>query len=165
MEGVSDENTLPEATQVTYKYVYDWPITRNHAKLLQKEVISFLAETNFNIHENIILPKNSILILLRCPHKEKDQIGQPDRTARSDQFSSDLQIRPITLDSRKIERPISTRWKAYEVYFPTQQVSCHFDFPIRIYGPIIEDWTEGQESARGFFLLEFPCKTVPFYNI
>ena len=57
MEGVSDENTLPEATQVTYKYVYDWPITRNHAKLLQKEVISFLAETNFNIHKNIILPK------------------------------------------------------------------------------------------------------------
>ena len=66
MEGVSDENTPPEATQVTHKHVYDGPITRNRAKLLQKEVISFLAETNFNIHKNIILPKNSILILLRC---------------------------------------------------------------------------------------------------
>ena len=98
-----------------------------------------------------------------------------DRTARSDQIRSDRQIGPIqfgppkeipiTLDSRKIWRPMITRWKAYEVYFPTQQVSCHFDFPIRIYGRIIEDWTEGQESARGFILLKFPCMTVPFYNV
>ena len=101
-EGEDDEDIPPEATQVAHKHVYDGPITRSHAKLLQKEVTSFLAETNFNIHENIILPKNSILILLRCSHKEKDQIGQPDRTARSDQFSSDRQIRPITLDSQKI---------------------------------------------------------------
>jgi len=93
-EGEDDEDMPPEATQVTHKHVYDGPITRNRAKLLQKEVISFLAETNFNIHENIILPKNSTLILLRCSHEEKDQIGQPDRTARSDQIRSDNQIGP-----------------------------------------------------------------------
>jgi hypothetical protein len=52
-----DEDMPPEATQVTHKHVYDGPITRNRAKLLQKEVISFLAETNFNIHKNIILLK------------------------------------------------------------------------------------------------------------
>ena len=90
-EGEDDEDMPPEATQVAHKYVYDGPITRSQAKLLQKEVTSFLAETNFNIHENIILPKNSTLILLRCSHKDKDQIGQPDRTARSDQSSSDHQ--------------------------------------------------------------------------
>ena len=60
----------PEATQVKHKHIYDGPITRSRAKLLQKEVTSFLAETNFNIHENIILPKNSTLILLRYAHEE-----------------------------------------------------------------------------------------------
>ena len=72
----------PEATQVKHKHIYDGPSSR--AKLLQKEVTSFLAETNFNIHENIILPKNSTLILLRCSHEERDQIRQPVRTTSSD---------------------------------------------------------------------------------
>ena len=107
-----DEDMPPEVTQVTHKHVYDGPITRSRVKLLQKEVISFLAETNFNIHENIILPKNSSLILLRCSHEEKDQIGPPDqtksdRTTRSDQSSSDHQFgppkeTPITLNSRNL---------------------------------------------------------------
>ena len=61
---------MPTVTQVTHKQVHEGPITRSRAKLLQKEVNSFLDETNFNIHENIILPKNSILILLRYTHKE-----------------------------------------------------------------------------------------------
>ena len=38
-----DEDMPPEATQVTHKYVYDGPITRNRAKILQKEVNSLLA--------------------------------------------------------------------------------------------------------------------------
>ena len=58
-EGEDDEDKSPEATPVTHKHVYDGRITRSRVKLLQKEVTSFLAETNFNIHENIILPKNS----------------------------------------------------------------------------------------------------------
>ena len=91
-----EEDTPPEATQVTHKHVYDGPITCSRAKLLQKEVTSFLAETNLNIHENIILPKNSSLILLRCSHEERDQIRQPVRTTSSDhkkkhQSSSDHQ--------------------------------------------------------------------------
>ena len=98
-----------------------------------------------------------------------NQFGQPDRNNQIGPASSDHQFgppkeRPITLDSRKIWRPMMTRWNAYKVYFPTQQVSRHFDFPIRIYGRIIEDWTEGQESARGFILLDFSYKTVPIYN-
>ena len=41
--GEDDEDTPPpEATQVTHKHVYYGPITRSRAKLLQKEVTSFL---------------------------------------------------------------------------------------------------------------------------
>ena len=53
---------------------------------------------------------------------------------------------------------MSTRWNDYEVYFPTQQVSRHLDFPIRIYDQIIEDCSECQESARGFILLKLPVQ-------
>ena len=53
---------------------------------------------------------------------------------------------------------MSTRWKAYEVYFLTQQVQRHFHFPIRIYDRIIEDCSECQESARGFILLKLPVQ-------
>jgi len=42
-EGEDDEDMPPEATQVTHKHVYDGPITRNRAKILQKEVNSLLA--------------------------------------------------------------------------------------------------------------------------
>jgi hypothetical protein len=52
--------------------VYEGPITRSRAKLLQKEVNSLLAEINFNIHENIILPKYSTLFVLRYTNKEED---------------------------------------------------------------------------------------------
>ena len=48
---------MPTITQVTHKQVHEGPITRSHAKLLQKEVNSFL-------------PKNSTLILLRYTHEE-----------------------------------------------------------------------------------------------
>jgi hypothetical protein len=41
------------------------PITRSRAKKLQQEVNSLLAEINFNISENVILPKCSTLVVLR----------------------------------------------------------------------------------------------------
>ena len=96
--------------------------------------------------------------------------GLPDRTNQIGPASSDHQFRrpkemALSPNSHNIWRPMSTRWKANEVNFPTQQVSHHFDFPIRIYGRISEDSSECQESARGFILLNFPCKTVPFYNV
>ena len=53
---------------------------------------------------------------------------------------------------------MSNRWKDYEVYFPTQQVSRHLDLPIRIYSQIIEDCSESQGSARGFILLKVPVQ-------
>jgi hypothetical protein len=52
---------MPPVTQVSH--MYEGPIMRSRAKLLQKEVNSLLAEINFNIFENIILPKRSTLVL------------------------------------------------------------------------------------------------------
>ena len=63
---------MPPVTQVTHKQVYEGPIMRSHANLLQKEVDSLLAEIKFNIHENIILPKCSTLVVLRYTNKEED---------------------------------------------------------------------------------------------
>jgi hypothetical protein len=76
------------------------PITRSRAKKLQQEVNSLLAEINFNISENVILPKCSTLLILRyiCERggaaiheeevkkkKQVDQFGQ----GGSNKFSSD----------------------------------------------------------------------------
>ena len=105
----------PEATQVTHKHVYDGPITRNRAKILQKEVNSLLSETNFNIFEDVILPKCSTLILLRHVHKEdwntkqsdnqftstsSDQ-SEPVRIARSDQPDRTSQFGPSVRTTKR----------------------------------------------------------------
>ena len=89
----------PEATQVTHKYIYDGPITRNRAKILQKEVNSLLSETNFNIFEDVILPKCSTLILLSHVHKEDWNIKQSGNQFTS--TSSDRQIGPASSDPQK----------------------------------------------------------------
>ena len=68
--------TCPQRLLKLHKHVYEGPITRSRAKLLQKEVNSLLSETNFNIFENIIPPKCSTLILLRHVHKEDWNIKQ-----------------------------------------------------------------------------------------
>ena len=86
----TDEDMPPEATQVAHKHIYEGPITRNLVKILQKEVNSLLFETNFNIFENIILPKCSTLILLRHVHKEDWNTKQSDNQFTS--TSSDPQI-------------------------------------------------------------------------
>ena len=52
---------------------------------------------------------------------------------------------------------MSTRWKAYQVYFPTHQTSHLLDSPIKSYEQNT-DWLEGQESARGFIFAQFPVQ-------
>jgi hypothetical protein len=44
--------------------VIQGPITRSRAKKLQQKVNSILAKINFNISENVILPKCSTLVVL-----------------------------------------------------------------------------------------------------
>jgi hypothetical protein len=78
-------------------------IIRSRAKKLQQEVNSLLAEINFNIYENFILPKCSTLVVLRyiCErggaaiHREEakkkkqvDKFGQ----GGSSKFSSDRSV-------------------------------------------------------------------------
>jgi hypothetical protein len=59
---------MPPVTQVSH--MYEGPITRSRAKLLQKKVNSLLAEVNFDIFENVIPPKCYTLVVLRLTNKE-----------------------------------------------------------------------------------------------
>jgi len=65
---IIDED-MPLVTQVSHN---EGRITRSRAKLLQKEVNSLLAEINFDMFENVILPKRSTLVVLRNTNKEED---------------------------------------------------------------------------------------------
>jgi hypothetical protein len=64
-----DDVDIPRVTQDqasdTQATVLRGPITHSHAKKLQQKVNSILAEINFNISENVILPKCSTLVVLR----------------------------------------------------------------------------------------------------
>jgi hypothetical protein len=86
------------------------PITLSRAKKLHQEVNSLLAEINFNISENVILPKCSTLVVLRyiCERggaaihreeaKKKKQVDQ-FRQGGSNKFSSD-KFDQISLDNQ-----------------------------------------------------------------
>jgi hypothetical protein len=67
-EGADDVD-IPRDTQVdednTPINKKQGPISRSHAKKVQQEVNSLLAEINFNIYENVILPKCTTLVVLR----------------------------------------------------------------------------------------------------
>jgi hypothetical protein len=153
---------------------------RSHAKLLQKEVNSLLAEINFNIFENIILPKRSTLVLgIQIKRRMLLYIGQAlrkmDRQFKLALWKTGHQIRPvqwktdqlketfITLDSLKLWRPMRTFWKAYQVFFSMAQVPSVLDFPMLRYEQISENCSEDQQSSWDRML--GPCKTVPIYKV
>jgi hypothetical protein len=48
------------------------PLTRSRAKKLQQQVTSLLAEFDNNITKNIILPKSSILVIIRLKYQGYD---------------------------------------------------------------------------------------------
>jgi hypothetical protein len=56
---------MQHQASATPSHMYEGPVTRSRAKKLQQEVHAFLSELNFNIDENVILPKSCILLLLR----------------------------------------------------------------------------------------------------
>jgi hypothetical protein len=56
---------MQHQASITPSHMYEGPVTRSHAKKLQQEVHAFLSELNFNIDENVILPKSCILLQLR----------------------------------------------------------------------------------------------------
>jgi hypothetical protein len=106
-----DDVYIPRVTQVdednTPININQGPITRSRAKKIQQEVNSLLAEFNFNISENVILPKCSTLVVLRyiCERggaaihreeaKKKNQVDQfgprMNQQVRTDQFGQSVQ--------------------------------------------------------------------------
>jgi hypothetical protein len=94
------------------------PITRSRAKKLQQEVNSLLAEINFNISDNVILPKCSTLVVLRyiCERrgaaihgeeakkkKQVDQFGPRMIQQSSVRTSSHRSVRTISSDKFRPE--------------------------------------------------------------
>ena len=62
----------------TSDYIHG-PPTRNRAKKLQEQVNSFLTDCNFDTSKNVILPKCSILILLRFTHEDVEGTWPKDQ--------------------------------------------------------------------------------------
>ena len=64
------------------------PLTRSRAKKLQEQVNSFLTDYNLNTSKNAILPKCSILMLLRYAHEDMEdtmlQNGSVGKLARTE---------------------------------------------------------------------------------
>uniref|UniRef100_K3ZEQ0 Uncharacterized protein n=1 Tax=Setaria italica TaxID=4555 RepID=K3ZEQ0_SETIT len=58
--------------QATPNNVNQGPGTRSHAKKLQQEVNSLLAEFKLHTNENCLLPKCCTLIILRFTHEVMD---------------------------------------------------------------------------------------------
>jgi len=61
------------------KYTNQGPPTRSFAKKLQEQVNSFLIDCNFDTSKNVILPKCSILMLLRYAHKNMEDMWPKDQ--------------------------------------------------------------------------------------
>jgi len=84
-EGEDDEDipTMHDLSHVNHppsnlKDTIQGPLTRSHTKKLQEQVNSFLINFNFNTSENVILPKCSMLIIIRNTYEEKDEIDHED---------------------------------------------------------------------------------------
>jgi hypothetical protein len=69
-----DDVDIPQVTQDqvsgTQAQVIQGPIICSRAKKLQQQVNSFLAKINFEIHENVILPKSCTSVVFRNIHEE-----------------------------------------------------------------------------------------------
>ena len=81
-------------------HVNQGPLIRSHAKKLQQQVTSLLAEFNYNISKNVILPKCYTLIILWFKHEdyedpqvEKDEDCM-DYMEKFELASSDCKIGP-----------------------------------------------------------------------
>jgi hypothetical protein len=64
-QDTSAPPVMQHQASVTPSHMYESPVMRSRAKKLEQEVHAFLSELNFNIDENVILPKSCILLPLR----------------------------------------------------------------------------------------------------
>jgi hypothetical protein len=84
LESNEDIPTMHDLSHVNHppsnlKDTIQGPHTRSHTKKLQEQVNSFLIVFNFNTSENVILPKCSMLIVVRNTYEEKDETDHEDR--------------------------------------------------------------------------------------
>jgi hypothetical protein len=98
----SSDNHSPSNMNITNPR----PLTRSRAKKLQEQVNSFLIDLNFNTCENVILPKNATLVVLRKIHEEEDQttdhqlrLDHPPPARASPARRNQQKESAITLDS------------------------------------------------------------------
>jgi len=94
-----------------------WPFTRRRAKKLQEQVNSLLTYCVFMTSKNVILPKYSILVVLRCTHEERAPPAQGRRVIKF--LGSTLQARLLL--------PLFTG-KHYLFFLSIQLVLCYLLF-------------------------------------
>ena len=83
-EGEDDEDipTVHDTSNVNnsssnIKDTNQGPLTRHRAMKLQEQVNSFLTDCAFMTSKDVILPKCSTLVVLRCTHEEKSTRSDP----------------------------------------------------------------------------------------
>jgi hypothetical protein len=79
------------------------PLTRSHAKKLQQQVTSILAEFDNNITENIILPKSSSLVIIRFKHQGYEDLQEVEEASYIDHTKEIM----LTRSGHKIVPPSS----------------------------------------------------------
>jgi hypothetical protein len=90
------------------------PLSRRRTKKLQEQVKSFLVEINFDIFENVILPKFFILMLLRFTHedvkgtwpKDQDTVLQNGSVEKVTRIDNRTQEKVTWMADRTLERNI-----------------------------------------------------------
>ena len=69
------------SNEASTKKAYLGPMTRSRAKQIQQEVNVLLADHNTDMHENFILPKSRVLILLRYNVEDNEQLSAHEETS------------------------------------------------------------------------------------
>jgi len=72
-EGENDEEISAMHAHSSPNATHQVPLTRSRAKKLQEQMNSFLSDCNFHTSENVILPKCSILVVLKNIFEEKEE--------------------------------------------------------------------------------------------
>ncbi|XBI45446.1 hypothetical protein VPH35_109914 [Triticum aestivum] len=114
-------------------------MTRSRAKQIAQEVNALLADHNSNNHDNFILPKSCVLILLRYNDEDNQQLLVHEETSseahttslKRTSFTPDakpvLVTRPTSYTSRKNNKPSQQHVVACAVpeFIPRLVASCH----------------------------------------
>jgi hypothetical protein len=76
------------SNEAATKKTYLGPMTRSRAKHIEQEVNVLLANHTSTIHENFILPKSSVLILLRYNIEDNQQLSAHEETSSAHEETS-----------------------------------------------------------------------------